>query len=145
MHSLGRPQTMQSSPCYRDPVAEVLAFLEERMAELVRAGLSEDRIVVDPGIGFGKLLDHNLALLAGIGRFRVLGRPVLVGLSNKSLWGQLLGLAVGDRAVATQVATAVTALRGAAIHRVHDAAATAQTLAVVRALALDSIPAVAGA
>lgn len=135
MHSLGRPETMQKAPRYGNVVEDVLAFFEGRMIELVRAGLDERRIVLDPGIGFGKLLEHNLALLRDVERFFSLGRPVLVGLSNKSLWQGLLGLAVDARGVATQTATALLAARGVAVHRVHDAAGAAQALRIVEALA----------
>jgi dihydropteroate synthase len=134
MHSLGRPEGMQRDPRYRDVVSELLAYFETNLAGLVKAGLPEDRIVIDPGIGFGKLLEHNLAILGNIGRFRELGRPVFIGLSNKSLWGRLLDLPDGRRSNATQAATAVLAWLGVAVHRVHDVAATRETLTVVEAL-----------
>ncbi len=134
MHSQGRPRDMQRNPCYGDIVNDVFAFFEERLAALTRAGLPEEHIVLDPGIGFGKRLEHNLALLRATGRFLALGRPLLIGLSNKSLWGDLLGLALRERAQATQVATALLAWQGVSIHRVHDVAATAQTLRIVSAL-----------
>lgn len=132
-HSQGRPQDMQDNPRYDDVLAEVLAFFEERLRQLTAAGLPEERVVLDPGIGFGKTLEHNLTLLRGLGRFSSLGRPVYVGLSRKSFLGQLLGLPVQQRTTATQVATSLAALAGAGIHRVHDVALTIQTLALTRA------------
>jgi dihydropteroate synthase len=134
MHSLGRPEEMQNDPRYQDVVEEVLAFFEAKLAALVRAGLPESRVVLDPGIGFGKTLEHNLSLLRNLDRFTALGRPVMVGLSNKSLWGGLLGLEKDRRGNATQAATAVAAVRGATVHRVHDVARTVQTLRVAGAL-----------
>lgn len=105
------------------------------MNELVRAGLPEDRIVLDPGIGFGKSLEHNLAIFRNIERFADLGRPVYMGLSNKSWMDGLLGLKVKERGTATQVATALLATRGVRIHRVHDVRRTVRTLRLVTAMA----------
>jgi dihydropteroate synthase len=133
MHSQGNPKDMQRDPRYQDVVEEVFAFLESRLAALVKAGLPEDRVVVDPGIGFGKTLEHNLELLRRIDRFAALGRPVLLGVSNKSLWSGLLGLPVAERGNATQAATAVAAMKGVRLHRVHDVRLTRQTLRVVQA------------
>jgi dihydropteroate synthase len=135
MHSLGRPATMQVEPVYRDVVAEIFQFFESNMARLVAAGLPEDRIVLDPGIGFGKTLEHNVAILRGLETFTRLGRPVLMGLSNKSFFGKLLGLDVGERRAATQVATALCQERGAGIHRVHDVAGAVQALTLAEAMA----------
>ena len=135
MHSLGRPGDMQKAPAYDDVVGEILAFFEEKLALLTRAGLPEDRIVLDPGVGFGKTLEHNLEILRSVARFRSLGLPVYMGLSNKSVWQGLLGLAVGERGNATQAATALTAAAGAFVHRVHDVKLTRQTLTIVREIA----------
>jgi dihydropteroate synthase len=134
MHSLGRPGEMQRDPRYEDVVSDILSFFEERLSVLTRAGLPEDHVVLDPGIGFGKLLEHNLEILRGIGRFHCLGRPVYIGLSNKSFLQTLLGLPSGQRGEATQVATALAAREGASIHRVHDVERTRQTLTLVKAL-----------
>lgn len=134
MHSLGRPGTMQQDPRYQDVVGEILAFFEERMGALVRAGLPEDNIVLDPGIGFGKQLEHNLAILRGIERFGALGRPLYVGLSNKSLWGRLLGLEQGRRQTATAVAVGLLVARGVLAHRVHDVAGARQAATVATAI-----------
>jgi len=134
MHSQGRPADMQRNPVYTDVVEEILSFFHTQLSALVRAGLPEDRVVLDPGVGFGKRLEHNLEILRRVGRFLELGRPVLLGLSNKSLWGQLLGLAAQERGNATQAATAIAAMKGVRLHRVHDVAATRQTLRVVVAM-----------
>lgn len=137
MHSLGRPETMQQDPRYGDVVGEILRFFEERLAALTRAGLPEANIVLDPGIGFGKLLEHNLAILRGMERFGALGRPLYVGLSNKSIWGKLLGLAPGERQAATAVATGLLVARGVLAHRVHDAASARQAALIAVAMAAD--------
>lgn len=134
MHSLGRPGVMQRDPKYVDVVDDILAFFEERMAALTAAGLPEGHIVLDPGIGFGKLLEHNLAILRGVERFGRLGRPVYMGLSNKSLWGMLLGLGPQERAQATAVATALLVARGVLVHRVHEVALARQAALVARAI-----------
>lgn len=134
MHSQGRPKDMQQAPKYKDVVQDVYAFLEHRMGMLVRAGLPEDHIVIDPGIGFGKTLTHNLALLRGIETFFRLGRPVYIGLSNKSLWTHLLGVDLRDRKTATLTATVYLARKGVAIHRLHDIGPARQALRVLEAL-----------
>jgi dihydropteroate synthase len=135
MHSLGRPGTMQADPRYDDVVGEVLGFFEERLAALTSSGLPEANIVLDPGIGFGKLLEHNLAILRGLERFGALGLPLYVGLSNKSLWGQLLGLPSGERQTATAVAVGLLAARGVLVHRVHDVAGARQAALIAMATA----------
>lgn len=134
MHSLGKPTTMQQAPRYDNVVDDILAFFERNMRMLQAAGLPEEHILLDPGIGFGKTLEHNLAILQQIERFATLGRPVFMGLSNKSLFGALLGLAPDQRATATQVATALLAARGVRYHRVHDVAETVRTLQLVTAM-----------
>lgn len=134
MHSQGTPKTMQTAPRYVHVLDETTAFFETQMARLVRAGLPEEHIALDPGIGFGKRLQHNMELLRGVERFLTLGRPVLMGLSMKSLFRDLLRLSPDPslRGTATQAATALLAERGVALHRVHDVAATVQTLQLVR-------------
>jgi dihydropteroate synthase len=134
MHTSARPETMQDNPRYNDIVGELLDYFARKMNWLVSAGLPEDRIVIDPGIGFGKTLEHNLAILRNIDRFFALGRPVYMGLSNKSLWGDLLDLPKDERGSATQVATALLAARGVGIHRVHDVGACRKTLRIVQAM-----------
>lgn len=134
MHMQGEPSTMQRSPAYGDVVAEVRSYLAARAAHAVSAGIAADRIVLDPGIGFGKTLDHNLALLAGLGSLRELGYPVLVGVSRKSMIGALTGRDVGDR-LSGSLAAALFAVRsGAAILRVHDVRQTCDALKVWNAL-----------
>ncbi|XXJ20220.1 dihydropteroate synthase [Desulfovibrio caledoniensis] len=135
MHSLGRPETMQDEPRYDDVVDEIMAFFEERLSVLERAGLPLDRVVLDPGIGFGKKLEHNLAILREIDRFKALGLPIYMGLSNKALWKGLVGAEAGERQNATQAATAVLAAKGVPIHRVHEVQLTRQTLTIARELA----------
>jgi dihydropteroate synthase len=120
MHMLGEPRTMQLEPRYDDVVDDVRSFLAAKMDELVRAGLPEDRIVLDPGIGFGKSLEHNLELLRRIDEVAALGRPVYMGLSNKSWLGKLLGAEPGDRPPLTATASALLQARGVRIHRVHE-------------------------
>jgi dihydropteroate synthase len=134
MHSLGRPGTMQQDPRYDDVVDDILAFFEERLAVLTAAGLPEANIVLDPGIGFGKLLEHNLAILRGVERLGALGRPVYMGLSNKSVWGMLLGLGPKERQHATAVATALLTARGVLVHRVHEVAPARQAALVAQAI-----------
>lgn len=134
MHMQGLPQDMQQNPCYDEVVAEVLAFLDERVAACLAAGISADRLVLDPGIGFGKRLQDNLALLAALPRLVVRGFPVLIGVSRKSLFGQLLGLPVAERLSAGLAATAIAVYEGASILRTHDVRATVQAVAVAKAL-----------
>ena len=120
MHMLGEPRTMQRDPRYRDVVADVQAFLGQRLAFAVGAGVDEQRIWLDPGIGFGKTIDHNLELLARLDEIVALGRPVVVGTSRKSFLGTITGRPAGDRVPGT-IATNVLALaRGARVFRVHD-------------------------
>jgi dihydropteroate synthase len=134
MHSLGEPDKMQNAPKYDDVVDTIIDFFETKLEVLDKAGLSTDRITLDPGIGFGKTLEHNLSILRGIERFMELGLPLYMGLSNKSLWQGLLGLEVGERQNATQAATAVLAGKGVGIHRVHEVKYTQQTLTIVHEL-----------
>ena len=134
MHSQGQPPDMQLAPRYEDVCLEVRRFFARELDRLVAAGLPEDRIVLDPGIGFGKTLAHNLALLAHAGDFLEFGRPLLVGLSMKSLFGNLLGLPVEERGSATQTASALLWERGAFWHRVHDVAGVKAALRLAAAI-----------
>jgi len=120
MHMLGIPGTMQQDPQYEDVVEEIAQFLSNRTAFARDAGIREERILVDPGIGFGKTLAHNLAILRNVGRFRAFGHPVLIGLSRKSFLGKLLDVPADERLIGTAAANAVAVLRGADILRVHD-------------------------
>jgi dihydropteroate synthase len=134
MHMLGEPRTMQDDPRYDDVVDDVKAFLAERAAFAVREGVAESRIQVDPGIGFGKTIAHNLELLRRLDEIVALGFPVVIGTSRKSFLGRLTGREDPHERVAATVATSVMALeRGAAVFRVHDVAATADALAVTAA------------
>jgi len=134
MHMRGTPATMQSAPEYRDVVAEVRGFLVARARACEAAGIARDRIVVDPGFGFGKTREHNLDLLAGLPAIAAAGYPVLAGLSRKATLGAITGRPEGER-VAPSVAAALLAVeRGAAIVRVHDVRETVDALAVWRAL-----------
>jgi dihydropteroate synthase len=136
MHMLGEPGTMQDAPRYDDVVSEVASFLEERLAAAVSAGVPEERIYLDPGIGFGKTVDHNLELLARLDEIVALGRPVLVGASRKRFLGRVLGdpdALTGP--VAAGVAVAVLAYeRGASMFRVHDVRPHVDALAAARAV-----------
>ncbi|GKG94847.1 dihydropteroate synthase [Desulfovibrionaceae bacterium] len=140
MHSRGRPENMQRDPRYDDVRRDVLEFFERQLARLTAAGLPENRIVLDPGIGFGKTLEHNLALLSHPEDWLVFGRPVLMGLSMKSVFGGLLGLPPSARGTATQTATALLWSRGVFWHRVHDVAAARQSLTVAAAFSPESCP-----
>jgi dihydropteroate synthase len=129
----GDPRTMQSEAVYDDVVAEVKAFLEERLAAAVAAGIAEQRIMLDPGIGFAKRLEHNLELLRRLDELTALGRPIVIGTSRKSFLGRITGREADDRLPGT-IATNVLALeRGAAVFRVHDVGPVADALAVTAA------------
>lgn len=128
MHMQGEPATMQVAPRYEDPVAEVLAFLAERRAAALAAGIAADRIVLDPGIGFGKTAGHNLALLARQRELLALPSPLLVGWSRKSTLGTVTGRPVEERLAASVAAAVLAVERGARIVRVHDVAATVDAL-----------------
>jgi dihydropteroate synthase len=136
MHMQGEPRTMQLDPRYDDVVAEVAAFLEERLGVAVAAGIAEERVCLDPGIGFGKTVEHNFELIRRLGELTALGRPVLVGISRKSSLGRLLGdpdATTGS--VAASVGAAVAAYeRGATILRVHDVREHVEALTAARAV-----------
>jgi dihydropteroate synthase len=136
MHMLDEPRTMQDDPRYEDVVSEVKAFLEERLEFATEAGIDEERICLDPGIGFGKTVEHNLELLARVDEIAALGRPVLVGASRKRFLGRLMGdVGALTGTVSAGVAVAVLAYeRGAAIFRVHDVREHVEALAAARAL-----------
>jgi len=136
MHMRGEPPTMQADPRYDDVVDEVRAHLEERMAFAIAEGVREERIELDPGIGFGKTVEHNLELLRRLDELVALGRPVVVGTSRKGFLGQLTGREAGDRLPGT-IATNVLALeRGARVFRVHDVAPVRDALTVAAATVL---------
>ena len=134
MHMQGEPLTMQQAPVYGDVVGEVRAFLEERVIAARAAGIADDRLVLDPGFGFGKTLAHNLELLRRQPELRVDDLPLLAGLSRKSMLGTMTGREVGQRMPASIAAALLAAQRGARILRVHDVAETRDALAVWQAL-----------
>jgi len=130
MHMQGTPADMQTDPHYDDVVAEVLEFFGERMRAAHAAGIAPDRIVLDPGFGFGKTLEHNLELLRRLDRFNTTGAAVLAGLSRKGMLGRLTGREVDERVYASIAAALIAVENGARIVRVHDVAATRDALAV---------------
>ena len=134
MHMQGQPQTMQVNPDYQDVVAEVRDFLRERINSCISAGITHERIILDPGFGFGKTLAHNLALLQRLRELGELGFPVLVGMSRKSMVAQLLNRPVDERLAGSLALALLAAERGAAIFRVHDVAATVDVLKVFAAV-----------
>ena len=135
MHMLGRPKTMQAAPSYADVVAEVRDFLTDRLAAAVAAGVPREHCIVDPGIGFGKTLEHNLRLLNGLGELAALGVPVLIGASRKRFIGEITGAAdPADRLPGSLAAACGAYARGATLFRVHDVAATRDALDVLARL-----------
>jgi dihydropteroate synthase len=133
MHMLGEPRTMQDDPRYDDVVSEVKAFLSARLAFAVSNGVPEEKIVLDPGIGFGKTIEHNLELLRRLDELVALGRPVLVGFSRKSFLGRVTGREVTERLFATVAVNVLAYERGARLFRVHEVAPTKDALAVAAA------------
>jgi dihydropteroate synthase len=139
MHMQGKPPTMQDDPRYRNVVEEVTGFLESRAAQCIAAGIAADRIVIDPGFGFGKSDAHNISLLAGLGKLRSLQRPILVGLSRKGTLGKLTGRPVGERLAAGLAAAVLAVERGANIVRTHDVGPTVDALKIARAVLQQEI------
>lgn len=136
MHMQGEPRVMQQAPCYDDVVVEVRDFLAVRAQSCVEAGIPSGRIIVDPGFGFGKTLEHNLALLKHLPQIVALGYPVLAGLSRKSMLGAITARDTADRVAASVAAALLAVHKGAAIVRVHDVAETVDALKVLAALDL---------
>ena len=134
MHMRGNPRTMQENPSYRDVVAEVHEFLERAAAAAERAGVAPDSILVDPGFGFGKTVDHNLVLLNRLGVLSSLGKPILVGTSRKSFIGRLLDVPVEERLHGTSASVAAAILRGAHVVRVHDVPQMTQVSRLIDAI-----------
>jgi dihydropteroate synthase len=139
MHMQGEPRTMQDSPTYGNVVAEVRQFLEARVEACLAAGLSAERIVLDPGFGFGKTLAHNLELLRRLQDLSASGLPILAGLSRKSTVGALTGRPPDERVHGSVALAVIAALNGARILRVHDVAATVDALKVVEAVEQGAI------
>ena len=137
MHMLGQPRDMQCNPDYEDVIAEVMNFLLDRAAVCQAAGLGEKQIFIDPGFGFGKTLEHNISLFQALPKLAATAYPVLVGVSRKSMLGQLSGKPVEQRMAASVSAAVLAAQAGAAIVRVHDVAETVDALKIAKALQLD--------
>jgi dihydropteroate synthase len=133
MHMLGEPRTMQEDPRYDDVVSDVKAFLERRLAFAVAEGVPEERVTLDPGIGFGKTLDQNLELLRRLEEIVAIGRPVMVGTSRKSFLGKLTGREVDERLAGTIATNVLAYARGASVFRVHDVAPVRDALTVAAA------------
>ncbi len=138
MHSLGRPRTMQVEPKYLNVMDEIARFFAERLEFLVRSGVPESRIVLDPGIGFGKTVEHNLEILKNICKLFEFGRPVYMALSNKSVWKGLLGRDGRERNAATLAATVCLFEKGVRIHRVHEVREIRDGLTVAHVLGKDA-------
>jgi dihydropteroate synthase len=134
MHMQGEPRTMQSSPQYENVLGDIKVFLQQRVDTCVQAGIRRQRIIIDPGFGFGKTLEHNLNLLRQLDGFGDLGLPLLVGLSRKSMFGQLLGAPVDQRLAASVAAAVLAWSKGARIFRVHDVKPTVDALKVCAAM-----------
>ncbi|PPD56465.1 MAG: dihydropteroate synthase [Methylotenera sp.] len=134
MHMQGTPQTMQINPQYNDVVAEVKAFLQQRLTLCETAGINKSRILLDPGFGFGKTREHNITLIQHLASFSTMGQPLLVGLSRKSVLGQVTGNDVDARIYSSVAASVISAMVGAKILRVHDVKATVEALKIVTAI-----------
>lgn len=134
MHMQGEPRTMQETPQYGNLFDEMIAFFKERLVACEAAGIQKEKIILDPGVGFGKSHRHNLQLIANLDRFSVLGLPLLVGVSRKSMIGNILNLPVEARMIGSVTAAALAAWQGASILRVHDVRETVEAMAVCHAL-----------
>ncbi|AJQ97282.1 dihydropteroate synthase [Gynuella sunshinyii] len=133
MHMRGSPVSMQNEPEYRDPVSDIIEYLQERVNACLQAGIDATRLLVDPGFGFGKTLDHNLALLARLKEFKSLQLPVLVGMSRKTMIGDILNRPVSERMVGSVAAAVIAAMNGADIVRVHDVKESVEAIKVFNA------------
>ena len=134
MHIQGEPDTMQDRPEYRNVRRDVSSFLTERMRVAELAGVKPDNIILDPGFGFGKTVEHNLQLLSALEQLHILGHPLLVGMSRKSMLGAITGRDVNERLPASIAAATIAALKGASIVRVHDVRETVDAVKVVTAM-----------
>ncbi len=138
MHMQGTPRTMQLDPRYDDVVEDIITFFQERIAWMSEQGIDSRRIIIDPGIGFGKTLEHNLEILRNVARFRATGHRVLIGHSRKSFFDKLFGIPVTERDCPTAVVSALCFLQGADIIRVHDVKTTRQALELARLIGLPA-------
>jgi dihydropteroate synthase len=134
MHMKGTPENMQENPLYHDLISEISEFLKDAIDRCVAAGVREDLILVDPGIGFGKTFDHNLAVIKELSRFKSLGRPILLGTSNKAFIGHILGKGVSERETGSMATVAAGVMNGAHIVRVHNVKKTVETVRVIDAI-----------
>ena len=134
MHMKGTPENMQENPLYHDLISEISEFLKDAIDRCVAAGVREDLILVDPGIGFGKTFDHNLAVIKELSRFKSLGRPILLGTSNKAFIGHILGKGVSERETGSMAPVAAGVMNGAHIVRVHNVKKTVETVRVIDAI-----------
>lgn len=139
MHRQGTSQTMQNAPAYSDVVSDVMAFLAARIAAAQAAGIGRERLVIDPGFGFGKSMAHNVALLRQLDRFQALEVPLLAGLSRKSMLGQITGLDVDERLIPSIAAAVIAAMKGAKIIRVHDVKASKEALQIINAMRENNV------
>ena len=130
----GRPRDMQEKPFYRDVVVEVREFLRQRIAAAVAQGIAREQIIVDPGFGFGKTFEHNMALLRGLEALRSLERPIMVGTSRKGMLGHILGVPAAERVFGTAASVAAAVERGAAFVRVHDVRCAVHVVKVMAAI-----------
>ncbi|WP_428240208.1 dihydropteroate synthase [Gynuella sp.] len=133
MHMRGSPASMQEGPRYQDPVLDIIEYLQERVNVCMQAGIGANRLLIDPGFGFGKTLDHNLALLARLKEFKSLQLPVLVGMSRKTMIGDILNTPVSERMVGSVAAAVIAAMNGADIVRVHDVKESVEAIKVFNA------------
>jgi dihydropteroate synthase len=134
MHMQGTPDSMQANPTYADLIPEVIDFLNDAVEIAVAAGIESCRVLVDPGIGFGKTFDHNLEILRNLAEFQILKKPLLIGTSRKAFIGHILGRKVTEREIGTMATVAVAAMNGAHIIRVHDVEKAVQTVRIVDAV-----------
>ena len=134
MHMLGQPRSMQENPQYQDVVSEVADFFKQRLDAAMQAGLDASKLLIDPGFGFGKTLQHNLLLLKNLRQFKVLQLPLLVGISRKRMIGEILNVDVDQRVTGSVAAAVIAAMNGADILRVHDVKPTAEAMSIVAAL-----------
>jgi dihydropteroate synthase len=141
MHMRGEPATMQNDTGYVDVVGDVYAFLERRVRDAVRAGVPRERLAIDPGLGFGKDLAGNLAIMSRLDELRSMGRPVAIGASRKSFLGRIAGGGPEDRLEASLAAAAVACWQGVHLFRVHDVKETVRTLSAVSAMRTGISPA----
>jgi dihydropteroate synthase len=137
MHMQGTPQTMQVNPVYGDVVGEVAAFFLERIGRLSGCGVASEQIILDPGIGFGKSLEHNLRLLGSVGRFKKLERPLLIGVSRKSFLGKLPGAELATRLPAALACASLAVEAGVSIIRAHEVAETVQAVRMTEAMVAE--------